>query len=395
MKGIKFFLIFSFLSLNASYFLFSVDFHGYSKFFAHPKLTSPYNFDRYGTRFQLTLKEKRENIGFFVAFNFDLDERNITQFSYEDRSSVLKIYPVEAYVTIRFPSIDFKLGKQFVFWGRTDWINPTDNITPWNYTNITAEIEDYRIAVNAVKINWYFGTSSVEFVFVPYFRPNETGMEIPGAEAILPEHKPENWQEGVRFSSGIAGFNFSLSYWRGFDLFPVVVLEKGGMKMEYQPQQVFGIDFDYAIGRFVFKGEGAYFLTEDREGYNLFLKNPHLQYVLGMDYNLIENLTLNFQFIESRVLKWKEGFMSPMEEEVKNSASLRFAYKKEGFYSFQLIGVYNFKDKDYFFLPVFTYEIWDGIKLYIGASIFRGPKNSVFGRNKKLSKAFIEIKYFF
>ena len=70
-------------------------------------------------------------------------------------------------------------------------------------------------------------------------------------------------------------------------------------------------------------------------------------------------------------------------------------YKRQAFYSLQLIAVYNFKDGDYFVLPVFTYEIWDGIKLYIGASIFRGPEDSVFGRNKELSKAFIEIKYFF
>jgi len=393
MKGIRILIILLVLTLPCS--LFSVDFHGYLKFFAHPKLTSPYNFDRYGTRFQLTLREKRENISFFASFNFDLDERNISQFSYEDRSSGLKIYPVEAYITIRFPSIDFKLGKQFVFWGRTDWINPTDNITPWDYTNITAEIEDYRIAVNAVKINWYFGSSNIEFVFVPYFTPNETGMDIPSAETFLPEQKPENWQEGMRFSSGIGGINFSLSYWRGFDLFPAVIPEKGRMKVEYQRQQVFGLDFDYAIGRFVFKGEGAYFLTEDREGYNPFIKNSHLQYVLGVDYNLTENLSLNFQFIETRVLKWREGFMSPAEEKIRDSASLRLAYKKEAFYSLQLIAVYNFKDGDYFVLPVFTYEIWDGIKLYIGASIFRGPEDSVFGRNKELSKAFIEIKYFF
>jgi hypothetical protein len=372
-----------------------MDFNGYLKFFAHPKLTSPFAFDRFGARFQLTFKEKRENIGFFASFNFDLDERNISRFLYKDRSSALKIYPVEAYLTIRFPNVDFKLGKQFIFWGRTDWINPTDNITPWDYTNITAEIEDYRIAVNSVKINWYFGISNIEFVFVPYFIPNETGMKIPGAETSLPEQKPENWQEGVRFSSGIAGINFSFSYWRGFDLFPAMVPEKGMMKIEYQKQQVFGFDFDYAIGRFVFKGEGAYFLTEDREGYNPFIKNPHLQYVLGTDYNLTENFILNFQFIENRVLKWREGFMSPVEEKLKNSTSLRIAYKREPFYSLQLIMVYNFKDGDYFILPIFTYEIRDGIKLYMGASIFRGPEDSVFGRNKKLSKAFIEVKYFF
>lgn len=373
--------------------LSAVDFQGYLKFFAHPRLVSPFNFDRYGSRFQLTVKEKRQNIEFFASFDFDLDQRNSAGSG--GRASVLKIYPVEAYLTFHFSTIDLKLGKQFVFWGRTDWINPTDNITPWDYTNITAEIEDYRLAVNAVKADWYFGASSLEFVFVPYFTPNKTGMEIPGAEEILPEQKPENWQEGIRFSSSVAGVNFSTSYWRGFDLFPTVFPSLTGLQIEYGRQQVFGADFDYAIGRFVFKGEGAYYLTEDTDGTNPFVKNPYIEYVLGTDWNVADNLTLNLQFVQKRTLKWHEGFMGPMEKKTTNSASLRLSYKKEGFYNVQFIAVYNFEDGDYFLLPIFTYEISDGVNLYVGATIFNGPENSVFGRNKDFSKAFIEVKYSF
>ncbi len=375
--------------------LVSGDFHGYLKFFAHPKLTLPYSFDRYGTRLQLSMKKKRKNIDFFASFDFDLDERNSTGVPSEPRSSVLKIYPVEAYIRFHFSSVDLKLGKQFVFWGRTDWVNPTDNITPWDYTNMTAEIEDYRISVTAAKMDWYFGTSSLEFVFVPFFRPNKTGMEITGAKTILPEQKPENWQEGVRFSSSVGGLNFSTSYLRGFELFPSVIPELNALNIEYKPQQVFGADFDYAIGRFVFKGEGAYYLTQDREGYNPFVRNPHLEYVLGADWNISNNLTLNLQFIENRVFKWREGFMNPMERRKRDSASGMISYKKEGYYNLRFIGVYNFGDGDYFLLPVFTYEISDGVNMYIGASIFEGPEPSIFGRSKKLSKAFIEIKYSF
>lgn len=373
------------------------DFQGYLKFFAHPGLTSPYRFNRFGTRLQLTLKKSQQLVDLFASFNLDLDERyrNSSNQINPDMMTSFKIYPVEAYLFFHWSNLDLRLGKQFIFWGRTDWINPTDNITPWDYTNITAEIEDYRLAVNALRLNWYFGLSNLEIVFVPYFQPNRTGLEIPGAQEELPEQKPSNWQEGLRFSSGWGGLNFSFSYWRGFDLFPSVVPENKALKIKYYPQQVLGVDFDYAYGHFVFKGEGAYYRTQDSTGFDPLVRNPFIYYVLGSDYNLSSEVTLNLQYVEKRVLKWQPGFMSPHEKKVTRSVSARLAYKKEGYYSLQLIGVYNLADGDYFLLPIFNYEIADGLNLYAGATFFAGPENSPFGRNKDFSRAFLEIKYSF
>lgn len=388
---------FCFFLFGLSWLPATTDFQGYLKFFAHPGLTSPYRLNRFGTRLQLTLKKSQQLVDLFASFNFDLDERYRSDSNQLNPESItsFKIYPVEAYLFFHWSSLDLQLGKQFIFWGRTDWINPTDNITPWDYTNITAEISDYRLAVNAFRLNWYFGRSNLEFVFVPYFQPNRTGLNIPGAQSELPEQKPANWQEGFRFSSALAGVNFSLSYWRGFDLFPSVVPEKDALKIKYHLQQVLGVDFDYAYGRFVFKGEGAYYLTQDSTGFDPWVRNPFIYYVLGSDYNFTPDLTLNLQYVEKRVLKWQPGFMSPQERKVTRSASARLAYKKEGYYSLQLIGVYNFADGDYFLLPIFNYEIADGLNLYAGAAFFGGPENSPFGRNKDFSRAFLEIKYSF
>jgi|Deesub1362A_J573_1020465.scaffolds.fasta_scaffold01963_3 hypothetical protein len=373
------------------------DVQGYLKFFAHPGLTSPYKLNRFGTRLQLSLKKTHQLVDLFASFNFDLDERysNYQDQATSNRATSFQIYPVEIYLSFHLASVDLRLGKQFIFWGRTDWINPTDNITPWDYTNITAEIEDYRLAVNAIKLNWYFGQSNLEMVFVPYFQPNRTGLDIPEAQTELPEQKPANWQEGLRFSSAISGMNFSFSYWRGFDLFPSVIPEREGLIIKYQPQQVLGVDFDYAWGRFVFKGEGAYYLTKDRQGIDPFSRNPFVYFVLGSDCTLSNPLSLNLQYVEKRVLKWHDGLMSPQERKITRSASARLAYKKEGYYSLQLISVYNFADGDYFLLPIFNYEVADGLNLYAGATFFAGPANSPFGRNKDLSRAFIEIKYSF
>ncbi len=370
--------------------LLAGDFTGYMKFYAHESLVSPYGFSKLGSRFQLNMKKSTDKIDFFSSIDFDLRATDA-----EERG--LKIYPVEAYITFHWKAADLRLGRQFIFWGKTDWINPTDNITPWDYTNITAEIEDYRLAVDAAKLDLYFGDSSLELVLVPFFRPNNLGMEVAGAQEQLPEQKPENWQEGLRFSSEVSGLNFSLSYWRGFDLYPSVVPapETSALVIKHPRQQVFGADFDYAFGSFVLKGEGAYFLTEDRDGTDPFTKNPFLHYVLALEWAASPQLTADLQFIEKRVLKWHEGLMSPFEEKTSRSASLVLTYKKEGYWKFQLISVYNFKDGDYFLLPIFTYEFADGVNIYLGATVFHGPAESPFGRLKDSSRAFLEVKYSF
>ncbi len=374
--------------LLLSILLLGGDFTGYMKFYAHQSLVSPYGFTKLGSRLQLNLKKSLGKIDFFSSLDFDMRA--------EEQGRGLSLYPVEAYITFHWSSVDLRIGRQFVFWGRTDWINPTDNITPWDYTNITAEIEDYRLSVDAAKLDWYFGNSSLELVLVPFFKPNITGMEIPGAKEVLPEQKPENWQEGLRFSSEFSGLNFSLSYWKGFDLYPTVVPDmQGGLTVQHPRQQVFGADFDYALGSFVIKGEGAYFLTQDREGTDPFVKNPYLHYVLALEWAASSNLTADLQFVEKRVLRWHQGLMGPYEERISRSASLVFTYKREGYWKLQLISVYNFKDGDYFLLPIFTYEFADGVNIYLGATLFRGPEESPFGRLKDSSRAFLEVKYSF
>src|SRR5262245_26987442 len=41
---------------------------------------------------------------------------------------------LEGYLTVHFDRADLKIGKQIVAWGRADGINPTDNLTPRDYT---------------------------------------------------------------------------------------------------------------------------------------------------------------------------------------------------------------------------------------------------------------------
>ncbi len=416
LPGIILFLV---LLLPPGAFAQNSEWGGYVKFFAHPNLNSPYPFDRLGSRIQLMVNNSfSDKAAFYAAVDFNYEETGREPGDVRSMS----VYPVEAYIDLFFPKVDVRVGKQFIFWGKTDWINPTDNINPWDYKNISAEIEDYRIPVTALKADVYLGAFDLQGVVVPHFTPHVIPMEIPDTmgifpvrklDPLLPENKLANAEFGFRLQSSLFGTDYSLSYYRGYDKFPAVRIRFNPppigefmAKTEHNPYRVFGADFVRTFNKFALKGEGAYFLTDDRNGRDVFVKNPHLKYVLGADYNGFTDLTLNVQFVQTVLFKFDPDYEEAVYREMgmpeykipdkfTQSLSGRLQYQVGDFTSFQLITVVNLKDRDYFILPILNYGFMDGVNIYGGATIFGGPEDSPFGRNRKISRAFVEVKYSF
>ncbi len=412
-------LLFLFLSVSA--FGQSLDFSGYFKFFAHPNLNSPHNFDRLGTRFQTNLfYSMNDNVAFFTSLDFNFEES--TGLSDVTNRKLITIIPVEGYIDFYWDNFDLRIGKQFIFWGTGDWVNPTDNINPWDYVNISAEIEDYRIAVTSAKADYYLGDLNLEGVWIFQFRPNVIPMEIPGQigdltvnnlGTTLPGSNLKNTEFAFRLSSNAMNIDYSLSYFNGFDKFPTnnfTFIPQPQPQLNYSTiynrLQVFGADFITTFDKFAVLGEGAYYLTKDKDGNDPFIQNPYIYYVLGVNYTPVSDLLFNLQLVQKILTKydeteerrlWEEiGFPDKsVPQQITNSISGRVQYDIGSYTTLQFITVVNLEDWDYFLLPIFNYEVSDGLNLYFGATIFQGDENTTFGRNKKYSRGFFEIKYSF
>ncbi len=391
---------------------------GYVKSFFHPNLNSPYNIDKLGSRLQLKIEGSASDfVSFFTAVDFNYDVTG------NDVNRNMEVYPVESYVDLTFEKFDIRIGNQFIFWGTTSWINPTDNINPWDYENISAEIEDYRLPVLATKFDYYFtDNSSLEMVWLPKFTPNRIPIELPnemGHFAVkldppsLPETKLGNSEFAFRFSSRLPNVDYSLSYFHGYDknfsLFSKAVFTPSPQIIftpEYGKLNIFGADFVTTFDRFALEGEAAYFKTEDKNGKNIFIENNHLKYVVGADYNFTEDLTLNVQFVQLvrfEYNKWEEEKAlvkngmpaSNAPEKTEESVSAMLKFNAQDYLTFQLISVLNLRGKDFFLLPIINYNFADAVNVYCGATIFSGAEDSPFGRNKKYSRLFLELKYSF
>jgi len=66
----------------------------------------------------------------------------------------------EAYLHFRSGDWDYRLGRQIVAWGRADRLNPTDNLTPRDFTLLYPEIDEDRFGTEAIKISKIFGSYS-------------------------------------------------------------------------------------------------------------------------------------------------------------------------------------------------------------------------------------------
>ena len=79
---------------------------------------------------------------------------------------------LEGYVTAHFTKADLRIGKQIVAWGRADGINPTDNLTPHDFTVLLPFEEDQRFGTVALKLDVAVSTELMfTFFTTPFFEP--------------------------------------------------------------------------------------------------------------------------------------------------------------------------------------------------------------------------------
>ena len=424
MKKRLLFYAFIFLLLPLGIKAQNADLGGYVKILAHPNLNKPYPFDHLGSRLQLHLSGSlNQQAAFYSALDFNYEAAGTPSAYDAPRSAGLTVYPVETYLDLFFKYLDVRLGQQFIFWGKTDWVNPTDNINPWDYVNVSAEIEDYRLPVMAAKADFYLGPVDLQAVWLPRFLAAKTPLALPdsmGGFAVeqpsvhTPQNKLANSAFALKADFSFWNVDYALSYYRGFDKNPTLRMAfhplppnpRFSQTISYGRQQVFGAAFVTTFDKWAFKGEGAYFLTQDRKGKDIFLQNPYVKYVLGADYLPTNDLTLNAQFIQTILLQFDKDYelqsrrqmgmpLSTLPDEFSRSLSGRVQYKISDFTSLQLISVYNLKDGDFFVLPILNYALSDGVNIYGGATVFSGPEHSPFGRSKDYSRGFVEVKYSF
>ncbi len=342
----------------------------------------------------------------------------------------------EAYIEIERGALDVTIGKQIIAWGRADEINPTDVLSPKNYLLLPPEgMSAYRFGTTALKVDYFVRRDlRISGVWLPITSQSLIPLSEP-PEGVRIDNDPP----AVRIQNGIAGVKIdrsgeavdaSISYAYGYNLLPEVRLTSFEQSAETNAvhatialrnarQHMIGADAATTWGRFGFRGEVAYYLTDNPNGRRVDGVTPSLSYVLGAERTLPGNVSAIIQYVgrwvpsridprralddpdpirgQARFLAARETFIINQQlDTVQNGWSLRLDKKLwNDTLDCELLGVHYVERNDFLLRPRIAYDLADGWRLSVGGEVFGGPNVSFFGRIAENSGGFVEMLYSF
>jgi len=184
-------------------------------------------------------------------------------------------------------------GKQFIRWGKADIVTPTDRFAPRDYLNV---IDTEFLGVTGARVAFAKGQETVEGVIVPRFTPSRVPLLgqrwTPVAPGVVPidgtasSALPKGAQTGLRWAHLADGYEWSLSFFNGYNHLPNVQTTAsplpsvpastgtlpggvaGGaipvvLSRSYPRMQMYGGDVAVPTRWMTLKGEAAFFGSND------------------------------------------------------------------------------------------------------------------------------------
>ena len=250
----------------------------------------------------------------------------------------------------------------------------------------------------------------------PYFEPSK--IYLPTTSSIVVDHSANNLSNselGLKLNKVGGEADWSVSYYRGFNLFPSTrVIGNSAMQpaleLHYDRISVFGSDFARNFGSYGARGEIAYVNTEDKPGTDPGIINPYLSWVIGVDRTFLENLNINLQFFQRQIQDYHnpEYIVDPAEravaiqnaitggqqDPVSNGISFRVASKwLNDTLEAEIFGILNLTRNGHFLRPFISYAFSDQLKGIIGGEFYEGADNTQFGILKRNQGMFVELRY--
>jgi hypothetical protein len=207
-------------------------------------------------------------------------ERDFT-LSWQDRELQRPLSEIRRLsATLHSGPLTFEVGKQFIRWGKTDIVTPTDRFAPRDFMTV---VDNDFLAVTAARVNYEKGANTVEVVFSPRFTPSRIPLadqrwapappqsNVPVQVRDIGTTFPGGPQSGIRWDySGPVDFGVALyqgfNNLPSFDVVPVGFTPEGvqvDIQRFYPKMTMAGFNFAIPARPFTVKGEAAQFDTTD------------------------------------------------------------------------------------------------------------------------------------
>ena len=148
----------------------SLNWSGYARNYAGMSLTGNNEYTIIQNTFNLNIEQSKDKVAF-----------KANPYIYQYPNQEMEIGLREAYMDIYFNMVDLRIGKQQIIWGKADGVFITDIVSPKDLSEfLLRDFDEIRMGITSLKVNYYLGDNTFEFVWVPYF----TSTRMPGESSI-------------------------------------------------------------------------------------------------------------------------------------------------------------------------------------------------------------------
>jgi hypothetical protein len=330
----------------------------------------------------------------------------------------------EFYVDTFVGDTSLRLGKQQIVWGQADGLKVLDVVNPQSFREfILDEFDDSRIPLWTVNAEIPVGDDSrVQLLWIPdttyHDLPERDGSYAFTTSRLVPlvpagfnvaineEDRPTNIfsdsDVGARFSTFYGGWDLTLVYLYHYNDAPVLYRTVGAgtvtINPEYERTHLIGGTASNAFGDFTLRSEVGYstnsfFVTQNATDIDGVEESGEASYVIGLDYSGITDTFLSVQFFQSVLTDDVDGVTrDDVENTVTFLAERTFVNE---IWKAETLFIHSLNDGDGVISPKLNYEYASNINVWVGADIFYGKSDGLFGEFNNEDRIYVGFEWGF
>ena len=328
--------------------------------------------------------------------------------NYEREFELLDVYLLGSPLN----SLDVKVGRQIVVWGKSDNIRVADVLNPLDMREpgIT-DIENLRLPVTMTRIDCFFGDWSITGIALHEIRFNkspEYGSDFyPAAYPQPCEEKIEHGGKNTEFAAALNGI-FSkwdiAFYWAGIHddmphMEPVPLGIITLFEMKHARVMMLGVSSNAALGNFLVKAESAYF-EGLRFYYNKGCGYSRIDILAGIEYTGFTDTTVSIEVVNRHINDFDKGLEQlpdyANENEFQSVIRLTRSLLNETLKLTILASTFGWAGQDGAFQRFSAeYDIMDALKISGGVVLYESGGLAKFRNIEDNDRLFLEMKYSF
>lgn len=384
---------------------------GYGEFAAAYTDNNPSRWSRLRTRLELNASGRlgaglRFHVGVRADHDaaYDFESRHYPRAVRRDQRSELSLR--EAYVDFGAGEWEFRLGRQHVVWGEMVGLFLADVVSARDMREfVLPEFDAMRIPQWAARAEYFAGETHFELLWIPYASYDKVGK--PGSNFypfglpagtpvrdVTPSRKLSNSNWGLRVSRLIAGWDLSAFHYQSRDTSPTLYgIPAAPFELRHDRLRQTGATFSKDMRTFVLKGEAVHTSGRRFAAPTPFVMESAstLDYVLGADFTQ-GDWRLNAQVFGRRTLDYDSRFNFDRNE---LGYTLLLNRRLNDRVEAELLYASSFNRSDYMLRPKLIWNVTQDWRAMMGADVFGGRKNAMFGRFGDQDRVYLELRRWF